>query len=98
MSTLDFGEHRNVVVFIVGQLVGFNGEKHASVGFNYQPTLDSSQPFTPYADLTESQVIQWVQDGLGPTKVSELKAKVDALLAETSTATILPLPWDEVQP
>lgn len=42
----------------------------------------TSGSYIAYNDLTESQVITWVKAKLGNTKVSELEATVEALLAE----------------
>lgn len=47
------------------------------------------QPYTPYDQLTEAQVIEWVQQALGPEKTAQTEAVVTSLL----TATPAPLPW-----
>jgi hypothetical protein len=47
------------------------------------------QPYTPYDQLTEAQVIEWVQAALGPEKTAQTEAVVTSLL----TATPAPLPW-----
>lgn len=47
------------------------------------------QSYTPYDQLTEAQVVQWVKDSLGPETV----AKTESVLTNMLTAQIAPLPW-----
>ena len=47
------------------------------------------QPYTPYDQLTEAQVIEWVQAALGPEKTAQTESVVTSAL----TATPAPLPW-----
>ena len=47
------------------------------------------QPYTPYDQLTEAQVIEWVQQALGPEKTAQTESVVTSAL----TATPAPLPW-----
>lgn len=46
-------------------------------------------PYTPYEDLTEDQVVQWVKDKLGAATVAKVEAQLNAEL----NTIILPLPW-----
>ena len=43
------------------------------------PTDDLSN-FTPYADITEEQAIQWTKDALGAEEVASIEANVAAQL------------------
>lgn len=47
------------------------------------------QPYTPYDQLTEAQVVGWVQTALGPEKTAQTESVAISLL----TATPAPLPW-----
>lgn len=47
------------------------------------------QPYTPYDQLTEAQVIAWVQQALGPEQTANTESVVTSLL----TAQQAPLPW-----
>lgn len=47
------------------------------------------QPYTPYDQLTEAQVIAWVQQALGPEKTAQTESVAISLL----TAQPAPLPW-----
>jgi hypothetical protein len=51
--------------------------------------------FTPYADITQAEAIQWTQDALGADRVTAMEAEVDALIAQAAIPTPQPepLPW-----
>ena len=66
-----------------GALVGSTGVK-----------LDPNAPYTPYADLTEAEVILWVQEVLGPQQVLSIEGDVGQQIATNYyKPTILPNPW-----
>jgi hypothetical protein len=75
----------------------------ADQGYTYnlagwqQFTLQQGQGFTPYDQLTEEQVIGWVQDTMGENQVANLQAAVqgslDAMINPPVQPEILPLPW-----
>lgn len=54
-------------------------------------------PFTPYADLTQEQVIGWVQSALGEEGVAAVYARLDAQIQAKITPPVVtpPLPWIE---
>ena len=58
-------------------------------------TLDPSAPFTPYADLTLDQVLDWVFGVLGSEGISAAEATCDdQLMAMAAPVTVTPpLPW-----
>ena len=67
---------------------------YGSVGVSYE----EGEPFTPFAELTEEQVIAWVEDALGGEQVATLKANIDSQLAELANpqkVTLTP-PWAQV--
>ncbi len=50
--------------------------------------LERPETLIPYADLTESQVIEWVKTALGgDEKVTEIEAALEAQLGEQRTPT-----------
>lgn len=69
----------------------YNGGVYGSVGV----TLDEGATFTPYADLTEAQVIGWVQDALGEDQVTAYEANVAQQIADQVNPPVVtpPLPW-----
>ena len=51
--------------------------------------------FTPYPELTEPQVVNWIQAAMGPTLVAQFEADVTAQINAQTTPVIVtpPLPW-----
>jgi len=51
--------------------------------------------FTPYADITQAQAVQWTQDALGVQRVADMEAEVQALIdaQKIPTPQAMPLPW-----
>ena len=86
------------VVNVSWILTGTEGDNTASVEGNLQISQDEeSEDFTPYADLTEAQVLGWVQDDLGETGVSNYKenvaGQIDSMVNPPVSPTVEPLPW-----
>ena len=65
----------------------------AEVYSSYGCAQPSDTDFTAYPDLTEDQVISWLEDGLD---VSSLKANIDAQIENQKNPPIvnLGLPWE----
>lgn len=57
--------------------------------------LDSSQPFTPYNQLTEEQVVGWVKATLGPDEVFRCEAAVQQQIENQKNPPVVTpaLPW-----
>lgn len=57
--------------------------------------LDSSSPFTPFNDLTETQVIGWVQSAMGPETVDSYYAGLDRRIQDMISPPVISptLPW-----
>jgi len=71
---------------------GHNGSVYGTVGLTpYQ----AGEPFTPYAQLTQNQVIVWVTAALGAEQVAALEASIDQQIQQqiTPTSVNLPPPW-----
>jgi hypothetical protein len=64
---------------------------------NYSVNLLSPDAanFTPYADVTEEQAIQWTQDALGTDRVTAMEQEVADQIAKQKIPTPqpAPLPW-----
>jgi hypothetical protein len=85
----------DVVTVVHWRCDGTDGEYTAGVYGSVGLTLDPEDKFTPYADLTEAQVIGWVKDALGADEVQgyekSLENQIEAL-ANPPIVTPL-LPW-----
>jgi hypothetical protein len=100
MSTLPIVDgDPNYVVLASALVTGSNGATPpvtASQNVNVQFTMTTSN-FTPYEDLTEAQVIGWVQDTLTPQGVSNLEASIDgqieSIVNPPVSPSTQPLPW-----
>lgn len=60
-------------------------------------TYVTGAPYTPYGQLTEAQVIAWVQAALGPDAIAANEKVVSDLVVETSVPATYqpPLPWTQ---
>ncbi len=85
----------DVVFNVHWTLTGTDGEHAAGVYGTAGLTLDPEAPYTPYADLTEAQVIGWVKDALGEEQVAAYEATVAEQIANQIDPPVVtpPLPW-----
>jgi len=72
-----------------------DGEYNGSVYGSQGVTLDSGATFTPYDELTEAQVIGWVQDAMGAEQVAAYEANVAQQIENQINPPVVtpPLPW-----
>jgi len=51
--------------------------------------------FTPYADITQAEAVQWTQDALGAERVAAMEAEVQAQIdaQKIPSPQPVPLPW-----
>ena len=71
---------------------GITGQVSYSVKLN----PPDAQNFTPYAEVTETQVIEWTQAALGPDRVISMEQEVADQIAQSyiPTPQPAPLPWN----
>ena len=105
MSTLPTVDgETDVVVSARWALTGTDGSITSDVKRVSRFILKADHKFVPYADLTEAQVIEWVQAGIGETELKSLMKRVqrgidvlnrqaDAILHPPVLPTTQPLPW-----
>ena len=68
----------------------YNGSLNGSTAFKLNP----DEPFTPFDQLTEEQVLGWVFASLGEEGKATAEADVDAQIAyAASQVQSAPLPW-----
>jgi len=83
----------NVVVNVRFQISGVDGQYTANAKGNQECALNPGQQFTPYDQLTQEQVIGW----LDPQMISNLQACVRGLINIQITPPVSPtnqtLPW-----
>ena len=95
MSTMPTPEP-DFVVNVRWKLTGTDGTNTASLMGDCEFSQEGDT-FTPYADLTEAQVLGWVQDQLGENGIANYQANVDgqinSMINPPVTPTAEPLPW-----
>jgi len=79
-------------------VVGVDGDYSAELSNSAQFEVIADQPdFTPYADLTEAQVLGWIQTQLGTDGVANLEAciqgQIDSQINPPVSPENTPLPW-----
>ena len=89
-------EGQTNVVFIVHWRVNatdgtFYATAYGTVGITYEV----GSPYTPYADLTQDQVVGWVQNAMGPKQVASIEAGLATNIANQVNPPVVtpPLPW-----
>lgn len=87
--------HSDVVFTAHWRCDGTDGEHTAGVYGSVGLTLDPDAPFTPFADLTEEQVIGWVQDAMSEEQVAAHEDNVAQQIADQIDPPIVrpTLPW-----
>jgi hypothetical protein len=93
------GPLTDVVVTAHWCLTGTDGVYVARTQGAVSFALEPDQPFTPYDELTEEQVVGWVQGVFGPAYTQGLEDNITReveLLANPPIVTP-PLPWATVE-
>lgn len=82
----------NVHWTLVGNEAGFSSSVYGAQFV----IVDPNAPFTPYADLTQDQVIGWVQAAMGAEQVAIYEANVSQQINDQIIPPIVtpPLPWE----
>jgi hypothetical protein len=86
----------DVVFTVHWTLTGTDGTYTAGVYGSVGVTVDPGAPFTPYADLTQEQVIGWVKSALGDAQIAAYEANVAKQIADFANPPVVtpPLPWN----
>jgi hypothetical protein len=93
----EYDGETDVVFTVHWTLTGTDGTYVGSVYGSVGVSLDEGATFTPYEDLTEVQVVGWVQDALGAEQVASYEANVAQQIADQIDPPVVtpPLPWAE---
>ena len=87
--------YTDVVVVAHWNVSATDGTYTSSVYGTQSFTLQQGGSFTPYADLTQDQVVGWVQAGMGIDAVTALQQNLDTQIENQINPPIVtpPLPW-----
>ena len=83
----------NVVVNVIYLVVGVDGQYTANVIINEQFSYQQGNSFTPYNQLTEDQVIGWVNPQTISTAKENIQSQIDKMANPPITPTSQALPW-----
>lgn len=91
----EYEGHADVVFTVHWTLTGTDGTNTTGVYGTVGLTLEQGASFTPYASLTEAQVVNWVKAGLGDEQVAAYEANVAKQIADLANPPVVtpPLPW-----
>ena len=96
MSCYPTAEGQTDVVFTVHWRANatdgtYNATSYGTAGVTYE----AGSPYTPYADLTQDQVVGWVQASMGAEQVASIEAGLATNIAnQVNPPTVTPpLPW-----
>lgn len=83
----------DVVVNVQYLITGVDGANTANIGFSQQFTIQQGEAFTPYAQLTQAQVVGWAD----PQTVSNMQAcvqgQINSMVNPPVSPSSQPLPW-----
>lgn len=90
----EYEGQQDVVFTIFAIYTGTDGTYSSSVEVAQALVLNNAS-FTPYSDLTESQVLGWLTEALGPQQIDQMQYKITAqIIADNQPPFVqLPLPW-----
>lgn len=88
-------EQADVVFTVHWRCNGVDGDYAGTAYGTELVTYVAGEPFTPYADLTQDQVIGWVQDAMGPEWIASIEANVEKQIQDQINPPVVspPLPW-----
>jgi len=96
MNCYPTSEGQTDVVFNVAWRVNAtDGTYSATVYGTAGVTYEAGSPYTPFADLTQDQVVGWVQTSMGAEQVASIEAGLATNIAnQVNPPTVTPaLPW-----
>lgn len=93
------GPHSTVVHIVYWTYFGSDGAREVSRAGSAE-LGEPQSPFTPFADLTEAQVVAWVVDAVGPDEIARLQSSMaEQIAALAATVVVTPtLPWAPPEP
>jgi hypothetical protein len=75
-------------------VTGVDGTYTANIGGSSQFTLSPDSPsFTPYADLTETQVIGWIPESQITSAQQCVQGQIDSMITPPVSPSSQALPW-----
>jgi len=84
----------NYVVNAIWEVTGVDGTNTASIGGNTQfNSADQTGPVTPYASLTQAQVIAWIPESAITSAQQCVQGQIDSMITPPVSPANTELPW-----
>ena len=80
----DEGDLEKVAVMSNFSINGTDGEYTGQVSYAVNLLQPDAENFTPYADITEEQAVQWTKNALGEDRVSAMEQEVSDQITKAS--------------
>ena len=86
----------NYVVNVLYEVTGVDGSNTASIGGNTQfNSADQTGPVTPYASLTQAQVIGWIPESAITSAQACVQGQIDSMITPPVSPANTALPWSQ---
>ena len=86
----------NYVVNALWQVTGVDGSNTASIGGNTTfNSADQTGPVTPYASLTQAQVIGWIPESAIASAQACVQGQIDSMITPPVSPANTALPWSQ---
>ena len=92
MYTIDTPEP-GFVCNVLWTVTGVDGEYTADIGGNSQFTVQEGPTYTPYADLTQEQVLGWIPAEAIASAQQCVQGQIDSMITPPVSPENTPLPW-----
>jgi hypothetical protein len=85
----------NVVCIAYWNVNATDGTYSSNINGTQSLIYVTGSPFTPYDDLTEPQIIEWVKSAMGPALVTSFENQAANMVYQQEIPIIAtpPLPW-----
>ena len=84
------------VVNVLWQVTGVDSSNTASIGGNTQfNSADQTGPVTPYASLTQAQVIGWIPESAITSAQACVQGQIDSMITPPVSPANTALPWSQ---
>lgn len=87
---------KDVVFKIVWQLLGADGALYSAIPATTEVPYIAGQPFTPFNQLTEAEVIAWIDQYTSPEQIAYWELAIAENIEKQRDIVAPPLPWVEV--
>ena len=83
----------DVVVNVLYKVAGIDGQYEATIDNNQRCTLTPGQAFIPYAQLTQDQVIGWLDPQMINSCQECVQGQINSMITPPVSPTNQTLPW-----